>query len=121
MTTKATRAVGVDIGGTGIKGALVDLEGGNLLSDRVKVPTPAGAEPDDVLGAVKTVLETLGVSDADIPLGVAFPAIVKNGKTLSAANVAETWVGFEAEKFFEDGLGREIHFANDADVAGVAT
>ncbi|WP_374699895.1 hypothetical protein [Microbacterium sp. B24] len=53
MTTKATRAVGVDIGGTGIKGALVDLEGGNLLSDRVKVPTPAGAEPDDVLGAVK--------------------------------------------------------------------
>jgi hypothetical protein len=83
------------------------------------VPTPAGAEPDDVLAAVKTVLETLGVSDADVPLGVAFPAIVKNGKTLSAANVAETWVGFEAEKFFEDGLGREIHFANDADVAGV--
>ncbi|GAA4064643.1 ROK family protein [Microbacterium laevaniformans] len=120
MTTKATRAVGVDIGGTGIKGALVDLEGGNLLSERVKVPTPAGAEPNDVLAAVKTVLETLGVSDADIPLGVAFPAIVKNGKTLSAANVAETWVGFEAEKFFEDGLGREIHFANDADVAGVA-
>lgn len=120
MTTKATRAVGVDIGGTGIKGALVDLEGGSLLSERVKVPTPAGAEPDDVLAAVKTVLETLGVSDADVPLGVAFPAIVKNGKTLSAANVAETWVGFEAEKFFEDGLGREIHFANDADVAGVA-
>lgn len=120
MTTKATRAVGVDIGGTGIKGALVDLEGGNLLSERVKVPTPAGAEPNDVLAAVKTVLSTLGVSDADIPLGVAFPAIVKNGKTLSAANVAETWVGFEAEKFFEDGLGREIHFANDADVAGVA-
>ena len=120
MTTQATTAVGVDIGGTGIKGALVDLEGGNLLSERVKVPTPAGAEPDDVLAAVKTVLETLGVSDADVPLGVAFPAIVKNGKTLSAANVAETWVGFEAEKFFEDGLGREIHFANDADVAGVA-
>jgi polyphosphate glucokinase len=52
--------------------------------------------------------------------GRRLPAIVKNGKTLSAANVAETWVGFEAEKFFEDGLGREIHFANDADVAGVA-
>jgi polyphosphate glucokinase len=51
---------------------------------------------------------------------VAFPAIVKNGKTLSAANVSEKWIGFEAEKFFEDGLGRDIHFANDADVAGVA-
>ncbi|GAA3021785.1 polyphosphate--glucose phosphotransferase [Microbacterium dextranolyticum] len=120
MTTKATRAVGVDIGGTGIKGALVDLEAGVLLSDRVKVPTPKGAEPDDVLKAVRTVLDTLGVTDADIPLGVAFPAIVKHGRTLSAANVADTWIGFEAEKFFEDGLGREIHFANDADVAGLA-
>lgn len=120
MTTKATRAVGVDIGGTGIKGALVDLEAGELLSERIKVATPAGAEPDDVLAAVRVVLDTLGVSDASIPLGVAFPAIVKHGRTLSAANVADTWIGFEAEKFFEDGLGREIHFANDADVAGVA-
>lgn len=120
MTTKATRAVGVDIGGTGIKGALVDLDAGTLLTDRVKVPTPAGAEPDDVLAAVKVVLDTLGVADASVPLGVAFPAIVKHGRTLSAANVADTWIGFEAEKFFEDGLGREIHFANDADVAGVA-
>lgn len=120
MTTKATRAVGVDIGGTGIKGALVDLAAGELLSDRVKVATPVGAEPEDVLTAVRQVLDTLGVSDGDIPLGVAFPAIVKHGRTLSAANVADTWVGFEAEKFFEDGLGRDIHFANDADVAGVA-
>ncbi|MBN9181414.1 MAG: ROK family protein, partial [Microbacterium sp.] len=58
--------------------------------------------------------------DDKIPLGVAFPAIVKNGRTLSAANVSHDWIGFEAEKFFEDGLGRDIHFANDADVAGVA-
>ena len=120
MATSATQAVGVDIGGTGIKGALVDLEAGTLLSDRVKVPTPRGAEPDDVLAAVRIVLSTLGVVDADIPLGVAFPAIVKHGKTMSAANVSKNWIGFEAEKFFEDGLGRDIHFANDADVAGVA-
>ncbi|MCR2814575.1 polyphosphate--glucose phosphotransferase [Microbacterium jiangjiandongii] len=118
--SNAITAVGVDIGGTGIKGALVDLKTGVLLSDRVKVRTPAGAEPDDVLAAVRQVLDTLGVSDAEVPLGVAFPAIVKHGRTLSAANVAHTWIGFEAEKFFEDGLGREIHFANDADVAGVA-
>lgn len=120
MTTTATQAVGVDIGGTGIKGALVDLAAGELLSERVKVLTPKGAEPDDVLAAVRKVLATLGVDDADIPLGVAFPAIVKGGRTMSAANVAQTWVGFEAERFFSDGLGREIHFANDADVAGVA-
>lgn len=120
MAAHATRAVGVDIGGTGIKGALVDLEEGRLLTDRIKVATPAGAEPDDVLAAVRIVLDTLEVTDADVPLGVAFPAIVKRGRTLSAANVADTWIGFEAERFFEDGLGRDIHFANDADVAGVA-
>jgi polyphosphate glucokinase len=121
MASKTNRAVGVDIGGTGIKGAIVDLEQGVLKSDRIKVPTPKGAEPDDVLKAVKEVLDTLGVSDdRDVHLGVAFPAIVKGGRTLSAANVSKKWIGFQAEKFFEDGLGRDIHFANDADVAGVA-
>lgn len=121
MAEQGSRAVGVDIGGTGIKAGIVDLDAGELVSDRVKVATPAGAEPEDVLAAVLDVLGTLGVADDhDLPLGVAFPAIVKKGVTLSAANVSQKWVGFEAEKFFEDGLGRGIHFANDADVAGVA-
>ncbi|MEJ1155540.1 MULTISPECIES: polyphosphate--glucose phosphotransferase [Microbacterium] len=120
MASQGTRAVGVDIGGTGIKAGIVDLDRGELISDRVKVATPAGAEPKDVLAAVTTVLGILEVEDASIPLGVAFPAIVKNGRTLSAANVSDKWIGFEAEKFFEKGLGRDIHFANDADVAGVA-
>lgn len=120
MASHARRAVGVDIGGTGIKAGIVDLEEGQLVSDRVKVSTPLGAEPPDVLAAVQEVLATLEVTDGDIPLGVAFPAVVKNGRTLSAANVSDKWIDFEAEKFFEDGLGRDIHFANDADVAGVA-
>lgn len=120
MASENTRAVGVDIGGTGIKAAIVDLATGTLRSDRVKVATPQGAEPKDVLAAVLQVLEKLDVLEDAIPLGVAFPAIIKSGRTLSAANVSKNWVGFEAEKFFEDGLGRDIHFANDADVAGVA-
>jgi polyphosphate glucokinase len=120
MATDKTRAVGVDIGGTGIKAAIVDLAAGTLLSDRIKVATPRGAEPKDVLAAVVQVLEKLDVLEDAIPLGVAFPAIVKSGRTLSAANVSKAWIGFEAEKFFEKGLGRDIHFANDADVAGVA-
>ena len=121
MASDAARAVGVDIGGTGIKAGIVDLDRGELISDRVKVATPAGAQPPDVLAAVTEVLSTLGVADdQSVPLGVAFPAIVKHGRTLSAANVSEQWIDFEAEKFFEDGLGRDIHFANDADVAGVA-
>ena len=113
-------AVGVDIGGTGIKAGIVDLDVGALVSDRIKVATPPGAEPHDVLGAVTEVLEKLGVSDLSIPLGLAFPAIVKRGRTLSAANVSKKWVDFAAEEFFQEGLGRDIHFANDADVAGVA-
>ena len=121
MAGHKRQAVGVDIGGTGIKGAIVDLGSGELTSDRIKVATPKGAQPEDVLAAVREVLDTLGVDDADdTPLGVAFPAIVKDGRTLSASNVSDKWIGFEAEKFFEDGLGRDIHFANDADVAGVA-
>jgi polyphosphate glucokinase len=120
MASDITRAVGVDIGGTGIKAAIVDLEAGTLLSDRIKVATPEGAEPKDVLAAVRQVLEQLDALEDAIPLGVAFPAIVKAGRTLSAANVSKNWIDFEAEKFFEDGLGRDIHFANDADVAGVA-
>ncbi|MEV7633424.1 polyphosphate--glucose phosphotransferase [Microbacterium sp. NPDC089318] len=114
------QAIGVDIGGTGIKAGIVDLSTGTLDSDRVRVPTPEGARPADVLETVREVLDTLGVGDSSLPLGVAFPAIVKYGRTLSAANIAKDWVDFEAERFFEDGLGRSITFVNDADAAGVA-
>ena len=111
----------MDIGGTGIKAGIVDLDAGALASDRVKVATPAGAEP---AGCARRRARRCSTSsayrDATIPLGVAFPAIVKRGRTLSAANVSEQWIDFPAEEFFEEGLGREIHFANDADVAGVA-
>jgi len=120
MAQNASQAVGVDIGGTGIKAGIVDLEKGELLSDRIKVATPPGAEPQDVLTAVHEVLDRLGVAESSLPLGVAFPAIIKGGRTLSAANVSEKWIDFAAEEFFEKGLGRDIHFANDADVAGIA-
>lgn len=114
------KAIGVDIGGTGIKAGIVDLEQGILDSDRIRIPTPKGARPADVLETVKEVLTTLGVQDSTLPLGVAFPAIVKYGRTLSAANIAKDWIDFEAERFFEEGLGRQITFVNDADAAGVA-
>jgi polyphosphate glucokinase len=115
-----TQAIGVDIGGTGIKAGVVNLTHGTLDSDRVRIPTPEGAHPADVVETVKQVLEQLGVADSTLPLGVAFPAIVKNGRTLSAANVSKDWIGFDAEHFFEQGLGRDITFVNDADAAGVA-
>ncbi len=114
-----TKAIGIDIGGTGIKGAIVDTDKGKLLTERVRIPTPTGGEPDAVLETVRTVLEQLG-DDENLPLGIDFPTIVKEGVTLSASNVSPKWIGLEAEKFFEEGLGREVHFVNDADAAGIA-
>jgi polyphosphate glucokinase len=115
----AHNAVGIDIGGTGIKGAIVDVASGKLQSDRVKLPTPAGGEPDDIVRIVQEVLKKLK-ADKKHPIGVCFPAVVVKGKTLSAANVSKKWIGLEAEALFEKGLDRNITFVNDADAAGYA-
>jgi polyphosphate glucokinase len=114
-----TKAVGIDIGGTGIKGALVDTKTGELLSDRVKLATPQGGEPDDIVKTVVEIIDKLGI-DKDVPVGVCFPAIVIKGKTMSAANVSKKWINLDAEKLFEKAIGRDIRFVNDADAAGVA-
>ena len=113
------QALGIDIGGTGIKGALVDTVSGELLTDRIKLPTPEGGAPDDIVKTVTKIIAQLGAGD-DVPVGVCFPAIVRNGRTMSAANVSKKWIGLEAEKLFEKALGRDIHFINDADAAGYA-
>ena len=115
-----TTALGIDIGGTGIKGAIVDVDSGELLSERIKLPTPAGGEPEAILAVVIEIIEQLGGVADGVPVGVCFPAIVKDGRTMSAANVSKKWIGFEAEKLFEKGLGRDITFVNDADAAGLA-
>jgi polyphosphate glucokinase len=116
---KSNTAVGVDIGGTGVKAALVDVESGELLSDRVKVPTPEGGEPDAIRDAVVSLVDRLDVG-RHTPIGVTFPAIVRHGRTMSAANVSKAWIGLAAEQLFEEALGRDIHFVNDADAAGFA-
>ena len=115
-----TQALGIDIGGTGIKGAIVDVETGELLTDRTKIPTPEGGRPDDVVAAVVSLIEKIGGIEDGVPVGVCFPAIVRGGRTMSAANVSDKWIGLKAEKLFEKALGHDIHFVNDADAAGVA-
>ena len=116
----ATTAIGIDIGGTGIKGAVVDLATGALLSDRVKRPTPKGGRPQDIIDTTRALLETVSAGVGTLPVGVCFPAVVKNGRTMSAANVSDKWIGLAAEELFEQGLGTPIHFVNDADAAGYA-
>src|SRR5690606_15455771 len=98
-------AVGIDIGGTGIKGAIVDTVSGELLTERFKLPTPTGSSPQFILDTVAELFGMLGDISAVTPVGVAFPSIIINGRTLSAANVSKAWIGVEAEKLFEQRLG----------------
>lgn len=116
-------AIGIDIGGTGIKGAVVDLGTGQLVTERFKVRTPEGGRPNDMLRATEELVDQIDAQlhgGRRLPLGVCFPAIVKRGYTLSAANISDEWIGLQAEELFEHTLRREIHFINDADAAGFA-
>ena len=118
-----SHAIGIDIGGTGIKGALVDLDSGELASDRVKRSTPENGEPAGIIETVREIVHELEaeLDGADTAhLGVCFPAIVLEGRTMSAANVSDAWIGLDADSAFGEALGRDIHFVNDADAAGFA-
>ena len=114
------KAVGIDIGGTGIKAAIVDIKKGELASERVRVETPEGGEPEAIAATCKSIIETLGVSHKNYPVGICFPAVVKHGFTQSAANVSKRWIGLNADKLFDTTLDRHTHVINDADAAGLA-
>ena len=109
--------LGIDIGGSGIKGALVDTERGFLLTDRLRIDTPQPSTPDAVVEVVCALVEHY---DWRGPVGCAFPAIVKAGKTLSAANVDDGWVGHAAEEHLRRQTGCPLLLSNDADAAGIA-
>lgn len=113
-------AIGIDVGGTGIKGALVDVAAGKLLSERFKYPTPDNATPDDVIDAIWKIIADIGPAADRIPLGVCVPSVVRYGVTKTAANISDAWIDFPAEEYLEKALGRNIVFLNDADAAGVA-
>jgi polyphosphate glucokinase len=113
------KAIGIDIGGTGIKGALVDTKNGVLLSERLRYETPKGGAPKDIAKTLKDLISQLPGS-AGLPVGICFPAVVQHGVTLSAANVSKEWIGLDADAMFEKELGREVHVINDADAAGIA-
>ncbi|WP_329135982.1 ROK family protein [Streptomyces sp. NBC_01476] len=108
---------GVDIGGTGIKGAPVDLDKGELSEERYKVLTPHPATPDSVIEGVHEVVTHFGYSG---PLGVTFPGVVVDGVTRTAANVDKGWVGLDARTQISEKLGMPVVLLNDADAAGVA-
>jgi len=108
---------GVDIGGTGIKGAPVDLRKGKLSDDRFRVPTPQPATPDAVAAVVREVLDHF---DWQGEFGCTFPAAVQHGMVRTAANVDQSWIGTDADKLLASATGRQPLVVNDADAAGVA-
>ncbi|HEY7705186.1 MAG TPA: ROK family protein [Acidimicrobiia bacterium] len=109
--------LGIDIGGSGIKGNLVEPETGLLLAERFKVPTPQPSLPPDVANAVAEVASHFAYRG---PIGCTFPAIVKGGVTWSAANVDTAWIGYDAAGLFGRVTGERITVINDADAAGMA-
>ena len=110
-------ALGIDIGGTGIKGAPVDVTTGKLLADRQKIATPRPALPDAVADVVKQITTSFGWSG---PVGIAFPGVVTDGVTRTAANLDPAWIGMDAGELFGKAAGNPVRVLNDADAAGVA-
>jgi polyphosphate glucokinase len=109
---------GIDFGGSGIKGAPVDLDRGDFAEERVRIDTPQPATPDAV---AEVFVELLGrFDDSDGPVGVTVPGVVKHGVVHSAANIDRHWIGENADKLFTDATGRDVHVVNDADAAGLA-
>ncbi|WP_298456851.1 polyphosphate--glucose phosphotransferase [uncultured Cellulomonas sp.] len=112
-------AFGIDIGGSGIKGAPVDLRTGEFAADRVRIPTPDESTPDNVARVVAEVVRSFDLPD-DVPVGVTFPAVVQHGVARSAANVDSSWIGTNIEHVVGQALGRPVVAVNDADAAGYA-
>lgn len=110
--------LGIDIGGSGIKGAPVDLDAGEFARDRLRIPTPEGGKPADVARVVAEIVAHF--PDVDGPVGCTFPAVMSNGIALTAANVDDTWIGTDAQALFEQQAGRTFNVVNDADAAGIA-
>jgi polyphosphate glucokinase len=114
------KAVGVDIGGSGIKAAVVDTKTGELTSERLRVETPHGAEPEAIIAEAQKLVAELAGEKPKYPVGISIPAVVKNGVTKSASNISDRWLDFNADSAFSRALQRDVHLINDADAAGVA-
>lgn len=109
--------LGIDIGGSGIKGAPVDLRKGELADDRLRIPTPQPSTPDAVADVVEQVLDHFGW---DREFGCTFPAVVQHGVVRTAANVDHSWIGTDAHALLKKVTGRKALVVNDADAAGMA-
>ncbi len=109
---------GIDFGGSGIKGAPVDLEAGDFAGDRERIATPQPSTPKAVAEVLVELLDRFPRSAG--PVGITVPGVVRHGVVSSAANIDPAWVGTDADALFTEATDREVHVVNDADAAGLA-
>lgn len=109
--------LGIDIGGSGIKGAMVDLKKGRFATDRLRIETPQPATPTAVIDTIKEIVDHFEYEGS---LGVGIPSVVLDGIVMSAANIDDGWIGYPGRKKIAKATGCEVTLHNDADVAGVA-
>lgn len=111
------KVLGIDIGGSGIKGAPVDTKRGELLAPRYRIPTPEGAKPKDV---AKVVAKITAHFSWEGPVGCGVPAVIQRGIAKTAANIDSAWIGTDIARLFTKNSGCPFHVVNDADAAGLA-
>ena len=118
----ARLAIGVDVGGSGVKVAAVDVETGRLIGSRLRVATPNPSTPSAVVTAIARLVAEVEreVDAAGVPVGVGVPSVVLHGVTRTAANIDAGWIGFAAEEALAAEVGRPVTVVNDADAAGIA-
>jgi polyphosphate glucokinase len=110
-------AIGIDVGGTGIKGAPVDLKTGEFAADRLRIPTPEKSTPEAIAAIVAEIVDSFGLPDA--PVGVDFPGPIKHGVVTFIANLDESWTGTNLTDIMHAATGRHVAAINDADAAGL--
>ncbi|TMM57985.1 ROK family protein [Maribacter algarum] len=110
--------LGIDIGGSGIKGALVDSVTGEMLTKKHRIPTPEGRKPKDMARVVSEIVKHF---DHKGPIGVGFPTVIKHGVCKSPGNLHKKWLGLNVEELFREATGLPVTVVNDADAAGFAT
>jgi len=116
-------AIGIDVGGSGIKAAVVDVEAGRLRSERLRVVTPNPSTPDAVLAAVARLIKRLAKANGlgeSTPVGIGLPGVTIDGVLKSAANIDQAWIDFPVVERLTRVLGRRVSIINDADAAGIA-
>jgi polyphosphate glucokinase len=109
--------LGIDVGGSGIKGALVDVESGEFLAERVRIPTPSPGNPDQVIEVIRRIVDEF---EWDGKIGVGFPGVVRRGVIYTAANVSHEWIGEDLAALITNVTGCQAVVLNDADAAGLA-